>query len=448
MASREATKAAAANAANSVLSGNSDLKRRLLFTVAILAIYRFGIHVPTPGVDGKAVFQFFENQGGILGLFNTFTGGALNQFSVFALGIMPYISSSIIFQLLTSVVPSLEQLKKEGQPGQKKIAQYTRYGTVVLGVVQGFAISSWLMNSSFEGRPLVIAANVGFVPFQLLTVLTLTAGTMFITWLGEQISDRGFGEGASLIIYAGIAAGIPSGAGKLWQMVTSHEMNGMIAIALLAVMAVVIGLIVFLEWGYRKIPIHFSQKGGKALLGSQASHLPLRINLSGVIPPIFASSLLLFPATLAQFIKAPWVQALQESLTPSGGLYLVLESVLIVFFCFFYTEIVMNPVEIADNLKKGGKFIPGIRAGKSTSDYISRVMDRLNVGGAAYLCAIVVLPTLLIDKLNVPFYFGGTSILILVGVALKTTQDLQAYLMTQRYESMLRGVQRTRRIQF
>lgn len=431
------------------VGGGSDLKKRILFSLAMLAIYRLGVHVPTPGIDGKTVFQFFENQGGILGLFNTFTGGALNQFSIFALGIMPYISSSIIFQLLTSVVPALEQMKKEGEPGRRKITQYTRYGTVVLAIVQGFAISSWLMNSNFEGKPLVLSSTVGFLPFQVMTVLTLTAGTCFIMWLGEQISERGFGDGTSLIIFSGIAAGIPSGAVNLFQMVSNKEMNGLVALVLIAMMVVVIGMIVFLEWGQRRIPIHFSQKGGKSVLGSQASHLPLKINLSGVIPPIFASSLLLFPATLAQFVQAPWVVALRDSLTPSGGLYLVLEVALIVFFCFFYTEIVLNPNEIAENLKKGGKFIPGIRAGKSTSDYIQRVMDRINVGGAIYLSAIVVLPTLLIDKLKVPFYFGGTSILILVGVALKTTQDLQAYLMTQKYESLLRGArQRTRRVQF
>lgn len=431
------------------VGGGSDLKKRILFSLAMIAIYRLGVHVPTPGIDGKTVFQFFENQGGILGLFNTFTGGALNQFSIFALGIMPYISSSIIFQLLTSVVPALEQMKKEGEPGRRKITQYTRYGTVVLAIVQGFAISSWLMSSNFEGKPLVLSSTVGFLPFQVMTVLTLTAGTCFIMWLGEQISERGFGDGTSLIIFSGIAAGIPSGAVKLFQMVSNKEMNGLVALVLIAMMVIVIGMIVFLEWGQRRIPIHFSQKGGKSVLGSQASHLPLKINLSGVIPPIFASSLLLFPATLAQFVQAPWVVALRDSLTPSGGLYLVLEVALIVFFCFFYTEIVLNPTEIAENLKKGGKFIPGIRAGKSTSDYIQRVMDRINVGGAIYLSAIVVLPTLLIDKLKVPFYFGGTSILILVGVALKTTQDLQAYMMTQKYESLLRGArQRTRRVQF
>ncbi len=431
------------------ISGSSDLKKRILFTLAMLVIYRLGVHVPTPGIDGQTVFKFFENQGGILGLFNTFTGGALNQFSIFALGIMPYISSSIIFQLLTAVVPALEQIKKEGEPGRRKITQYTRYGTVVLAIVQGLAISSWLMNSNFEGKPLVLSSHVGFLQFQVMTVLTLTAGTCFIMWLGEQITERGFGDGTSLIIFSGIAAGIPKGALQLYEMVVNKSMNGLVAIVILAMMVIVIGLIVFLEWGQRRIPIHFSQRGGKAVLGSQASHLPLKINLSGVIPPIFASSLLLFPATLAQFIDKPWVTALRDSLTPTGGLYLVLEVLLIVFFCFFYTEIVLNPVEIAENLKKGGKFIPGIRAGKSTSDYIQRVMDRINVGGAMYLSAIVVLPTLLIDKLKVPFYFGGTSILILVGVALNTTQQLQSYMMNQRYESIIRGAkQRTRRVQF
>ncbi|MDX9732324.1 MAG: preprotein translocase subunit SecY, partial [Bdellovibrionales bacterium] len=389
------------------LAGNSDLRKRILFTIAMLAVYRLGVHVPTPGVDGQTVFQFFENQGGIFGLFNTFTGGALNQFSIFALGIMPYISSSIIFQLLTAVVPALEQLKKEGEPGRRKITQYTRYGTVVLAVIQGIAISTWLMNSNFEGRPLVVSSTVGFLSFKVMTVLTLTAGTCFIMWLGEQITERGFGDGTSLVIFSGIAAGIPKGAINLYEMVVNKEMNGLVGLILIGMMAIVIGLIVFLEWGQRRIPIHFSQRGGKASLGSlgsQASHLPLKINLAGVIPPIFASSLLLFPATLAQFVQAPWVAALRDSLAPSAGLYLVLEVILIVFFCFFYVEIIMNPVEIAENLKKGGKFIPGIRAGKSTSDYIQRVMDRINVGGALYLCAIVVLPTLLIEKLKVPFY--------------------------------------------
>ncbi len=426
-----------------------DLQRRILFTIMILAIYRLGVHVPTPGVDGQAVFGFFQNQGGIFGLFNTFTGGALNQFSIFALGIMPYISASIISQLLTAVVPQLEQLKKEGEPGRRKIMQYTRYGTVVLAVIQGMAISTWLMKENFEGRPLVVSTEVAFLPFKVMTVLTLTAGTCFIMWLGEQITERGFGDGSSLIIFAGIAASIPKGAIQLYSMVSNGEMVGAVAMIIVAMMAVVIGLIVYLESGQRRIPIHFSNRGGRTALGAQASHLPLKINLSGVIPPIFASSLLMFPATLAQFTEQPWIMALRDSLNPTGGLYLVIEVILIVFFCFFYVEIVLNPNEMAENLKKGGKFIPGIRAGKSTAEYIQRVMDRINVGGALYLSAIVVLPTILISKLQVPFYFGGTSILILVGVALNTSQQLQSYLLQQRYESFLKGAkQRPRRVTF
>ena len=431
------------------LAKNTDLRKRILFSLTMLAVYRFGVHIPTPGVDGATVLKFFEGQGGIFGLFNQFTGGALNQFSVFALGIMPYISSSIIFQLLTAVIPYFEQLKKEGESGRKKITQYTRYGTVVLAVVQGLAISTWLMRSGFEGHSLVRSQLVGFIPFQIMTVITLTAGTCFIMWLGEQITDRGLGEGASLIIFAGIAAGIPKGAMGLIGKVREGQMPFLVAIGLVALMALVIGLIIFLEVGQRRIPIHFSQKGGRLPGAAQASHLPLKINLSGVIPPIFASSLLLFPATIARFVTAPWVTQLKDSLSPTGSIYLILFSGLIVFFCFFYTEIVMNPQEIAENLKKGGKFIPGIRAGKSTSEYIQRVMDRINVGGAAYLCAICVLPTLLIDKLNTPFYFGGTSILILVGVALSTTQQIQSYMLTQKYESFMKGTKmRSRRVTY
>jgi preprotein translocase subunit SecY len=430
------------------IAKNSDLRKRILFTLMILAVYRFGVHVPTPGVDGATVLKFFQNQGGIFGLFNTFTGGALNQFSVFALGIMPYISSSIIFQLLTAVVPYFEALKKEGQQGQKKITQYTRYGTVVLAVLQGFAISSWLMNSNFEGRALVLSPYVGFIPFRLMTIITLTAGTCFIMWLGEQITERGLGEGASLIIFAGIAAGIPKGAINLFNLIANNEISGLVAIGLVFFMVLVIGVIVCLEVGERRIPIHSTQRGGRQMVG-QASHLPLKINLSGVIPPIFASSLLLFPATLAQFIHAPWVNSLKESLSPTGAIYNILFVSLVVFFCFFYTEIVMNPTEIADNLKKSGKFIPGVRAGNSTSQYIQTVMDRINVGGAIYLSVVCILPGILIDKLKTPFYFGGTSLLILVGVALNTTRQISSYMMTQKYEGFMKGAKlRSRRVQY
>lgn len=434
------------------LTKNSDLRRKLLFTIGILALYRIGVHVPTPGVDGNAVMKFFQAQSsGIVGLFNTFSGGALSRFSVFALGIMPYISSSIIFQLMTSVVPYLEALKKEGEHGRKKINQFTRYGTVILAIVQGYGISSWLLNStSPDGLPLVISPVVGFIPFKVMTLLTLTAGTCFIMWLGEQITERGIGNGSSLIIFTGIAAGIPHGATSLWSLMSSNEMSGFIVLTLLLFMILVIGLIIFLEVGQRRIPIQYSQRGvGKQAMSAPSSHLPLKINFSGVIPPIFASSLLMFPATITQFVNTPWLVNIRDSLSPTGALYNILFVLLIIFFCFFYTEIVFNPNEVADNLKKYGGFIPGIRAGKSTAEYIQRVLDRVNVGGAIYLSALCVLPGILIDKLKVPFYFGGTSLLILVGVALDTAQQIQSHLITQKYEGFLRGTKiRSRRVQY
>lgn len=430
-----------------------ELRKRILFTLMILAVYRIGVHVPTPGVDGNAVMAFFQAQStGIFGLFNTFTGGALEKFSVFALGIMPYISSSIIFQLLQTAIPYLEQLKKEGEHGRKKLNQYTRYGTVVLAIVQGYAMSTWLMRStSPQGAPLVVTPTFGFIPFEVFTILTLTAGTCFIMWLGEQISERGIGNGSSLIIFSGIAAGIPSGAAKLWQMMQSGEMSGAIVLLLLLSMVVIIGAIAFIEVGQRRIPIQYSQRAATAsgMAAQQSSHLPLKMNFSNVIPPIFASSLLMFPATMAQFVQTPWMQSIQQSLTPTGSIYNILFVGLIIFFSFFYTEIVFNPNEVAENLKKYGGFIPGVRAGKSTADYIKRVLDRLTVGGAIYLSAICILPTLLIDKLKVPFYFGGTSLLIMVGVALDTSQQIQSHLLTAKYEGLLKGVKlRSRRVTY
>lgn len=429
---------------------NSELRKRIFYTLVMLAIYRIGVHIPTPGVDRETVLKFFESQGGIFGLFNTFSGGGLQQFSIFALGIMPYISSSIIFQLLESVVPQLEALKKEGEHGRRKINQYTRYGTVLLAVIQGYGISSWLMNSNQEGHPLVIASVIGFVPFKIMTVLTLSAGTLFITWMGEQITEKGIGNGASLIIFAGIAANLPHGSMSLWSLVSSNEMSGFMALVLIAFMVLVIGVITYLEVGVRKIPVQYSQRGqGKQAVAAQTSHLPLKINFSGVIPPIFASSLLLFPATVAQFWKAPWLQALQSSLNLGGVIYNVLFVALNVFFCFFYTEIVFNPTEVADNLKKYGGFVPGIRAGRSTADYIKRVLERINVGGAIYLSVVCILPTLLMNRFKVPFRFGGTSLLILVGVALDTSQRIQSYLITQKYEGWLKGMKmKSRRVQY
>jgi preprotein translocase subunit SecY len=434
------------------LAKNSDLRRRILFTLATLAVYRVGCHIPAPGVDGSAVMSFFSAQSsGIFGLFNTFSGGALNRFSIFALGIMPYISSSIIFQLLQSVVPYLEALKKEGEHGRKKINQYTRYGTILLAVVQGYGISSWLLNStSPEGLPLVVSSMVGPFPFWLLAIVTLTAGTCFIMWLGEQITEKGIGNGASLIIFTGIAAGVWPGAISLWDLVQTNEMSSLVALMLCLFMIVVIGLIIFLEVGQRRIAIQYSARGqGRMAMGNQGSHLPLKINFSGVIPPIFASSLLMFPATMAQFFSAPWIKGLQDSLSPSGAIYNILFVGLIVFFCFFYTQIVFNPNEVADNLKKYGAFVPGIRAGKSTAEYIQRVLDRINVGGAIYLSAICVLPGILTSELRVPFYFGGTSLLILVGVALDTSQQIQSHLISQKYDGLVKNVKlRSRRVQY
>ena len=428
---------------------NEDLRRRLIFTLFCLLVYRLGVHVPTPGINGDVVKSFFENKGGLFGLFNTFTGGALNQFSVFALGIMPYISASIIFQLLTATIPYLEALKKEGQHGQKKITQYTRWSTVLLAIVQGYAISSWLMGQSGPSGEALYYPQVGMVPFKMMTIVTLVAGTCFIMWLGEQISDRGIGEGASLIIYAGIAAGIPSGAMGLWTLVSNGQINGLLSLVLLAFMVFVVAFIIFMEVAQRRLPIHISQKGGR---GGQTmgSFFPIKLNPSGVIPPIFASSILMMPATISNFSDAAWVQVIQDYMNPlsptGGGLYNVLFIALIVFFCFFYTEIVFPPTEISDNLKKSGKFIPGIRAGRSTANYISKVMQRVNVAGAIYLSAVCILPTILIFRINVPFYFGGTSLLILVGVAIQMIEKVNSY----RYEAIIKAQRRPRkkRVQF
>jgi len=440
------------SAINSIAK-SSDLRKRILFTLGMLAVYRIGVHVPTPGVDGAAVMSFFEAQSrGIFGLFNTFSGGALSQFSVFALGIMPYISASIIFQLLTSAVPYLEALKKEGEYGRKKINQYTRYATVALAVVQGAGISTWLMSqSSPDLKPLVISNTVGFLPFQVMTVITLTAGTCFIMWLGEQITERGIGNGSSLIIFTGIAAAIPSGASKMIELISQGEMKFIVALILLVIMLLIIAAVIYMEVAQRRITIQYSQRGqaGMQSMTTPSSHLPIKINFSGVIPPIFASSLLMFPATAAQFVQTPWLKALQESLNPSGTIFNILFVGLIVFFCFFYTEIVFNPTEVAENLKKYGGFVPGVRAGKSTADYIQRVLDRVNVAGCIYLSVVCILPGILSHQFNIPFYFGGTSLLILVGVALDTAQQIQSHIITQKYDGFLTKTKiKSRRVQF
>lgn len=433
-------------------SKNSDLTRRILFTLTMLAVYRVGVHVPTPGVDNEAVMGFFKAQSaGIFGLFNTFTGGALEQFSVFALGIMPYISASIIFQLLTSAIPALEALKKEGEHGRRKINQYTRYATIALAIIQGYGMSSWLMSAPFEGKSLVLSPLVGgFVPFKVMTIITLTAGTCFVMWLGEQITERGIGNGTSLVIFTGIAASIPGGAHRLWTLVSTNEMSSAVALGIVAFMVLIIAAVIFMEVAQRRIPIQYSQRGsGMQAMNVPASHLPIKINFSGVIPPIFASSLLMFPATMSQFSDAAWLRGLQDTLSPTGVLYNIIFVALIVFFCFFYTEIVFNPNEVSDNLKKYGGFVPGVRAGKSTADYIQKVLDRVNVGGAIYLSTICVLPQVLTSVAKLPFFFGGTSLLILVGVALDTSQQIQSHLLTQKYDGMLKGTKiKSRRVQY
>jgi preprotein translocase subunit SecY len=440
--------------AKSPLNIPAELRKRILFTIGIMFIYRLGVFVPVPGVDATVMMKFFESQsGGIFGLFNTFTGGALQRFSVFALGIMPYISASIIFQLLQTAIPYLEQLKKEGGPGQKKINQYTRYATILLAIIQGYAMASFLSKAEDHGHPLVTTRH--FAPllnFHMMTVFTLTAGTCFVMWLGEQITEFGIGNGSSLIIFAGIAAGIPSGTIRLFHMIMNNEMNGMMGLLLVAGMALVVAVIVFLEVGQRRIPIQYSQRAPSRdgmMSQAQSSHLPLKINFANVIPPIFASSLLMFPATVSQFIQNPTLHTLSQTLNPGHAVYNMIFVALNVFFCFFYTEIVFDPVEVADNLKKYGGFIPGIRAGKSTSDYIKRILDRLTVSGAIYLSIVCVLPTMLIQQLKIPFYFGGTSLIILVGVALDTSQQIQSHLLTARYEGLMKGMKtKSRRVQF
>ena len=432
--------------------GNNSLRNKIFFTLICLAVYRIGVHIPTPGVDGAAVAEFFNSQNrGIFGLFNTFTGGALSQFSVLALGIMPYISASIIFQLLTSAVPYLEALKKEGESGRKKISQYTKYATIVLAIIQGSGISSWLASQVLSnGRTLISSGMIGIFSFKLVTITTLVAGTAFVMWLGDQITEKGIGNGSSMIIFTGIAASIPSGAQRLFELVRTGEIQFLVVLLLLAFMALVIGAVIYMEVAQRKIAIQYSQKlANNSMNTAASSFLPVKINFSGVIPPIFASSLLMFPSTLAQFTSVPWIKAMSESLNPNGVVFNIIFVALIIFFAFFYTDIVFNSDEVAENLKKSGAFIPGIRAGKSTSEYIRYVLDRINVLGCLYLCVICVLPGLLVKGLNLPFYFGGTSLLILVGVAIDTSQQIQSHLLSQKYDSFLKGVKvRSRRVQF
>ncbi len=415
-----------------------ELKKRILYTLALLTVYRIGVHVPTPGIDTVALASFFAKaQGTLLGLFDMFSGGALERLSVFALGIMPYISASIILQLLTVVVPHLERLKKEGEQGRKKITQYTRYGTVVLSIIQGFGISVGLESmTSPGGAPIVIDPGWSF---RLMTVITLTSGTAFIMWLGEQITERGIGNGISLIIFAGIVAGIPSAVGNSFRLISTGEM-GIFSVLILAVLMVaVIGFIIFVEQGQRRIPVQYAKRVvGRKMYGGQSTHLPLKINTSGVIPPIFASSIIMFPATIASFIAVPWVKTIADSMQPGNWLYQLLFVGFIFFFCYFYTAVTFNPVDVAENMKKQGGYIPGIRPGKRTADYIDRVLTRLTLGGALYVSAVCVLPSILITRFNVPFYFGGTALLIVVGVAIDTISQIESHMLTRHYEGFLK----------
>ncbi len=415
-----------------------ELKKRILFTLSLLVVYRVGVHVPTPGIDTVAVAAFFaQMEGTIFGIFNMFSGGALEQLSVFALGIMPYISASIILQLLTVVIPHLEQLKKEGEQGRKKITQYTRYGTIVLSVIQGLGISVGLENMTAPGgAPIVMFPGWGF---RLMTVLTLTAGTAFIMWLGEQITERGIGNGISLIIFAGIVASMPAAILNTFRLMSTGEMSIFAIGVLLVLMIVVVGGIVFVEQGQRRIPVQYAKRVvGRRMYGGQSTHLPLKVNTAGVIPAIFASSIIMFPATIASFIPIPWMQAIADSMRPGAFFYELIFVGFIFFFCYFYTAVTFNPVDVADNMKKNGGYIPGIRPGKRTADYIDRVLTRLTLGGAVYVSTVCVLPSILITQFNVPFYFGGTALLIVVGVAIDTVAQMESHMLTRHYEGFLK----------
>ena len=414
-----------------------DLRRRLVFLLLALVVYRIGAHIPVPGINPDQLRQLFSGQqGGILNLFNMFSGGSLSRFAVFALGIMPYISASIIMQLMTYVVPTFEQMKKEGQTGQRKITQYTRYGTLALALFQSFGIAVALEAS----QGLVIAPGWGF---RMTAVISLTAGTMFLMWLGEQITERGLGNGISILIFAGIAAGLPSAVGGLLELVRTGAMSIIVALFIVARVCVVTYFVVFVERGQRKILVNYARRQvGNKVYGGQSSHLPLKLNMAGVIPPIFASSIILLPATVVGWFSAGdsmrWLKDIAATLTPGQPIYVMLYAAAIIFFCFFYTGLVFNSRETADNLKKSGAFIPGIRPGDQTARYIDKILMRLTLAGAIYITAVCLFPEFLILRYNVPFYFGGTSLLILVVVTMDFMAQVQNYMMSQQYESLLK----------
>jgi len=418
-----------------------DLKRRLVFLVLALVVYRIGAHIPVPGIDPDQLAQLFRGQqGGILGMFNLFSGGALSRFTVFALGIMPYISASIIMQLLTVVVPALEAKKKEGEAGRREITKYTRWFTVGLATFQAIGIAI-----AIEAQPgLVIDPGPAF---RFMTVVSLVTGTMFLMWLGEQITERGLGNGISIIIFAGIVAGLPGALGGMGELIRTGAMSGFISLVIIALVVLVTAAVVFVERGQRKITVNYAKRQvGNRVYGGQTSHLPLKLNMSGVIPPIFASSIILFPATIAQWFTSGdvsnpavrWLRDIAATLSPGQPVYMLLYALAIVFFCFFYTALVFNSRETAENLKKSGAFVPGIRPGEQTAKYIDKILMRLTLVGAIYITAVCLLPEFLVLKWNVPFYFGGTSLLIIVVVTMDFMAQVQAYVMSHQYESLLK----------
>ena len=415
-----------------------ELQRRILFTLLLLAVYRVGVFIPTPGIDNVALLAFFEHaKGSMLGFVDLFAGGALSNFSIFALGIMPYITSSIILNLLTVAIPHLERLSKEGENGRRKITQYTRYGTVGLSIVQGFGIAVGLQQmASPTGAPIVLHAGPAFI---VMTIITLTSGTAFLMWLGETMTEKGIGNGISLIIFAGIVCNLPGALRNTWQLYSTGELHFLVLVLLGIFMIAVIGAIVFVEAAQRRIPVQYAKRiVGRKMYGGQTTHLPLKINSSGVIPPIFASSVIMFPATIANFAPQGWMQKLSGFLMPGQVLYELLFVALIFFFCFFYTAVTIKPDDMAENMKKYGGYVPGIRPGKKTAEYIEEILERLTFSGAVYVSIICVLPSVLISQLNTPFYFGGTSLLIVVGVAMDTAGQIESHLLTRQYEGFMK----------
>jgi len=441
MATRGGKEVRGATRGTPTIGPTSELKQRLLFVLVALLVFRVGSFIPVPGVHPEALALLFDQQRGtILDMFNMFSGGALGRFSIFAIGIMPYISAAIIMQLLTVVHPKLEQLKKEGEQGRRKITQYTRYGTVLLATFQALGVAIALESQSAGGTPVVIDPGIAF---RITTVVTLVTGTIFLMWLGEQVSERGVGNGISIIIFSGIVAGLPSAIGGTLELARTGELHVLMVLLLLVLALAVTGFVVFVERGQRRITVNYAKRQvGRRMYAGQSSHLPLKLNMAGVIPPIFASSIILFPATLGSWFGQAegmtWLRDLSQTLSPGQPLYVLFYALAIIFFCFFYTALVFNPKDTADNLKKSGAFIPGIRPGEQTARYIDTVMTRLTVAGAIYITAVCLLPEFMIVKWNVPFYFGGTSLLIIVVVVMDFMSQVQAHMMSHQYEGLLK----------